>query len=268
MNTNTDLEERLRRHFAAERQAAEPPSDIEARVRRYLEQPRPARTGPGIGRQLVLAAALLLFAAGLAFGVARIRELNHGPVGPTPTATASATTTATVIPSASPSPIASPHAATAAETSDMIAAGKPVAEQRLAIPDCGSASPGAGHDCFTTSLGGPDAFVGPNAGYFHGSRFGSGCWVYLYLDAAGWHFLDVRCGQAVGSLPRVDQDDAVNVSGCANIRSQPSLQSQVLACVPNGTLVHISGGLVYQDGHLWWLLQGRGWMAHDSLVGG
>ena len=74
--------------------------------------------------------------------------------------------------------------------------------------------------------------------------------------------------QAPGSLPRVGMDDIVNVSGCANVRAQPGLQTQIVACLPNRTTVHVIGGPVFRDGKLWWLLQGQGWMVHDSLVGG
>jgi hypothetical protein len=108
--------------------------------------------------------------------------------------------------------------------------------------------------------------VGSNAGYFHGNRFGSGCWVYVYQDATGWHFLDVACGQAVGSLPTLNTDDLVYASGCGNVRAEPSLQAQVVRCLPSGTNVHLGNGLVYADGKLWWLVQNQGWMAHELLV--
>ena len=149
----------------------------------------------------------------------------------------------------------------------MVAVGKLAAARQLGITDCGSSSPGAGHDCFM-ALGASDAMVGTDAGYFHGARFGSGCWVYLYEDGAGWHFVDVQCAQAPGSLPRIGMDDLVKVSGCANVRSDPGLQGRVVACLANGATVHVVGGPVYRDGKLWWLLQGQGWMVHDSLVGG
>ena len=210
-------------------------------------------------RQLLLAAALVLFAAGLAFGVARLRAIAPGPIRPNPSVGATATATA--------SPITSPRPATATEYAGMVAVGKPAAERQLGIADCGSTSPGPGHDCFM-DLGASEAIIGSNAGYFHGSRFGSGCWVYLDRDGGGWHYVDVRCAQAPGSLPRIGMDDVVKVSGCANVRAQPGLQAQVVRCLPNGTTVHVVGGPAFSDGKLWWLLQGQGWMVHDSLVGG
>ena len=266
MKASPDIEERLRAHLADERQAIRPPQDLEARLLQYLEASAPSREGLGVGRQLLLAAALVLFTAGLAFGFARLREITRGPIGPSPTPSVSISVSPSASATSSATPIASPRAATATEYNDMVAAGKPGAERKFNIPDCGSSSPHVGNDCFE-ALGPQDSWVGTNAGYFHGARGGSGCWVYLYQDAGGWHFVDAQCAQAVGSLPRLDSDDTVNVTGCANVRSQPGLQSPVVACLPNGTNVHISGGLVYQDSKLWWFLQGRGWMVHDSLVG-
>ena len=259
MNASPDVETRLRAHLAAERETIQPPADLEARVLRRLQESDATRTGTGVVRQLLLAAALVLFAAGLAFGVARLRVTTPGPIGPSPSVSATTTPTA--------SPITSPRPATATEYADMVTIGKPAAERQLGIGDCGSTSPGPGHDCFL-DLGASDAIIGTDAGYFHGSRFGSGCWVYLDHDAAGWHYVDVRCAQAPGSLPRVGMDDIVNVSGCANVRAQPGLQTQIVACLPNGTTVHVTGGPVLRDSKLWWLLQGQGWMVHDSLVGG
>jgi hypothetical protein len=263
MNARPDIEQRLRAHLAAERSSINPPDDIEASVLRRVQQAPAVPREPGVFRQLILAAALVILAAGLAFGIWRLRSTPPGQIGPAPTPSASASATA----SSSTSPIASPRPATAAEYDGMVAAGKPAAEQRMGIPDCGSTSPGPGHDCFM-AFPASDAIVGAEAGYFHGARFGTGCWVYLYQDAGGWHFVDVRCAQAPGDLPRVAMDDQVHVTGCANVRAEPSLQAPVVACLPNGTTVHISGGPAYRDGKLWWYLEGRGWMVHDSLVGG
>src|SRR5207237_10080242 len=106
-------------------------------------------------------AALWLSAAGLAFGVARLRAIAPGPIKPTTTATPTA------------SAITSPRPATATEYAGMVSVGKPAAERQLGIADCGSTSPGPGHDCFM-DLGASEAIIGSNAGYFHGSRFGAG----------------------------------------------------------------------------------------------
>jgi hypothetical protein len=259
MRAYQDIESRLRAHMAAERSAMPVPPDLESRVMHRLERGQTAQARVGVGRQILIAAALVVFALGLAFGISRLRGVSPAPGGTSPTAPISSSSSPT------PVPITSPRPATAGEYADMVRAGKPGAEQSLGIPDCGSSQPGPGHDCFT-ALPAADAIVGTRAGYFHGSRFGSGCWVYLFEDENGWHFVDVRCGQAPGTLPRINQDDTVSVSGCANVRAEPSLQSTVLSCVPSGTNVHVVGGPVYRDGKLWWQLQGKGWMVHDSLV--
>src|SRR5439155_13559772 len=167
MKANPEIEDRLRTHLAAEREAIPVPADLETRVLRRLEETPVSRRGAGMFRQLLLAAALIVFAAGLAFGVARLRAVTPGPVQTSPTPTPSASATAT------PSPIASPRPATATEYADMVAVGKPAAERQLGIADCGSSSPGPGYDCFA-ALVASEAMVGTDAGYFHGSRFGSG----------------------------------------------------------------------------------------------
>ncbi|TMD15698.1 MAG: SH3 domain-containing protein [Chloroflexi bacterium] len=261
MKTESQLELRLRAHLAALGEAIQPPAGLETRVLRRLRESS-ARAYPGVLRQLLAATALVLLTAGLAFGIARLRTVS-GPVGPTPTAGPSASVT--VAPSPTAAPIGPPRLVTASEYGDMVAAGSPGAEGQMRIPDCGSGEPSPGHDCFQ-AMGGSEALVGTSAGYFQGARLGAGCWVYLYKDGTGWHYLDVRCAQAVGTLPRVGTDDDVHVSGCANVRAEPALAARIVACLPNGTVVHVGGGPAYRDGTLWWYLQDRGWMAHDSLV--
>jgi hypothetical protein len=131
----------------------------------------------------------------------------------------------------------------------MIAAGRPAAQR----------------DILGFQIGNPSrAMVGTNAGTFYGTASGTGCWVFLYQDAAGWHYVNARCAQGTGSIP--GPQDNVWVSGCANVRDAPSLGGRVVACLPNGTLVDADSAPVYADSHLWWHLAGRGWMAHDFLV--
>jgi hypothetical protein len=88
--------------------------------------------------------------------------------------------------------------------------------------------------------------------------------VFLYEDAAGWHFVNVRCAQATGAIP--GPQDLVRVSGCANVREAPGPSSHVVACLSNGTVVDVDSAPVYLDEHIWWHLSGRGWMAHDYLT--
>ena len=45
-----------------------------------------------------------------------------------------------------------------------------------------------------------------------------------------------------------------------------SLNGTVIACLNDGTTVHIDGGPNFADGRLWWH-ETRGWIAHDFLTG-
>src|SRR5438309_3710750 len=131
MNANPEIEDRLRAHLAAEREAIRPPVDLEARVLRRLQETHVTPRDGGVFRQWLLAAALVVFAAALAFGVARLRAVTPGPVRPSPTPTLSVSATATPSPTASP--VTSPRPATAAEYAAMVAVGKPAAESQLGI---------------------------------------------------------------------------------------------------------------------------------------
>src|SRR5437763_13892048 len=117
MNARPDVEPRLRAHLAAERETSKPPADLEARVLRRLQESDATRTGTGVVRQMMLAAALVLFAAGLAFGVARLRATTPGPIGPSPSVSATTTPTA--------SPITPPRPAPATKHAAMLTIGKP-----------------------------------------------------------------------------------------------------------------------------------------------
>ena len=139
--------------------------------------------------------------------------------------------------------------ATAQEEAAMIAVGQPAAERD---------QPGF-------QVGNPSrAMVGTKAGTFYGPGPGAGCFVFLYQDASGWHYVNVRCAQATGNIP--GPQDLVKVSGCANVRDAPGLNSRVIACLPNGTTVDVDSAPIYVDGHIWWHLAGRGWMVHGNLT--
>jgi len=61
----------------------------------------------------------------------------------------------------------------------------------------------------------------------------------------------------------------VTVSGCANVRTFPSV-GDVVSCLPTGTRVTVDEGPVAINGdtkRIWWHLQKRGWMAHELLLG-
>lgn len=106
--------------------------------------------------------------------------------------------------------------------------------------------------------------------------YSAACFIYTFQDATGWHFLDMVCaGPESGvSWPDVGEFDYVFVTagGCANVRATPGLSGKVVACLPAGTTVNIDGGPDYvveampRVSHMWWHLQGKGWMAHDFLV--
>lgn len=149
----------------------------------------------------------------------------------------------------------------------MIAVGRPAMEADMGFKDATSCT--GTELCF--EVGSPSrAMVGTSAGTFYGTEHsasgagGAGCWVFLYKTATGWHYVNAACAQSEGYVPGLG--DRVFVSGCANFRASPSLTAKVLGCLGNGTVVNIDSAPVYAEGHIWWHLVGRGWMAHDFLV--
>jgi hypothetical protein len=121
---------------------------------------------------------------------------------------------------------------------------------------------------------------GVHATYFRArlgsSKASAACFIYTILDASGWHFLDMVCaGPESGvSWPDVGEIDYVFVAAgsCANVRATPGLGGKVVACLRAGTTVTIDAGPDYvvepppSASHLWWHIEGKGWMAHDFLV--
>jgi hypothetical protein len=121
---------------------------------------------------------------------------------------------------------------------------------------------------------------GDHAAYFRAhvgsSKEWAACFIYAFQDATGWHFLDMVCaGPESGvSWPDVGEIDYVFVTAgtCANARATPGLTAKVVACLSAGTTVSIDGGPDYvveplpRVSHMWWHIQGKGWMAHDFLV--
>jgi len=209
--------------------------------------------------------------------------------GSAPSAHTSASPTVLVTPSqsasAGTSPTASPSSCTinplpglcvgrpaaAQEEAAMLAAGRPAFEADWGYKDY-SACSASDLKCF--KVGDPTrAMVGTSAGTFYGQvgpgpgssgGGGSGCFVFLYQDSSGWHYVNGRCSQSAGQIP--GPQDRVFVSGCANVRDAPGLNSKAIACLPDGTYVDVDSAPVYMDGHIWWHLANRGWMAHDFLL--
>lgn len=102
------------------------------------------------------------------------------------------------------------------------------------------------------------------------------CGIYTVHDQAAWRFLDMGCdaresGQQWPDVGSVDYIFNVGAS-CANVRATPGLTGRIVGCLKDGTTVNVDGGPVYvieanpAASHLWWHLQGVGWMAHDYLL--
>lgn len=152
----------------------------------------------------------------------------------------------------------------------MSSAGAPVIEKALGYKDWSACS--NGENCFRIAPE-PSGMIGTSAGVLNGSYgqfpgggLGAACWLFLYSDSTGWHVLNFACAQNPGYTPgSAGTGTHVYVSGCANYRSAPSLSAQVLGCLGNRTVVNVDGGPTYAEGHVWWHLTSRGWMAHDYL---
>ena len=174
--------------------------------------------------------------------------------------------------------------ATREELAAMLAVGGLAAEADLGLPDWADpvCTYPAAIVCFQAVDSTTYTDVGTDAGVFGGvSRCppppinspsyatwtGCGaahCQVFLYKDSAGWHYVNAFCEQAPGYVP--GRQARVYVTDCANVREGHALSAKVLGCLGRGTVVEVDSAPVYQDGHIWWHLAGRGWMAHDFLV--
>jgi len=114
--------------------------------------------------------------------------------------------------------------------------------------------------------------LGTNAGTFYGyggrgpgETLESECWVFLFSDSKGWHYVNAGCfgpGTVPGDFVRV-----FVTGGCANYRAGPSLSSRVYGCIRDGATVSVDSAPTYADGHIWWHIRGyEAWIAHDFLV--
>ena len=91
------------------------------------------------------------------------------------------------------------------------------------------------------------------------------CVGYVYRRDGHWHFVDAVCGLPDQLSPLVGHDAIVHLpANCANVRQGPSLNAHVVACLNDGTTIHIDGGPTYADSRLWWH-EPQGWIAHDFL---
>src|SRR5882762_4670092 len=115
----------------------------------------------------------------------------------------------------------------------MTAAGAPAIEKALGVKDWSICS--NGENCYKVRPE-PSGMVGTDAGVLNGGYgqypgggLGAACWVFLYRDSGGWHFLNFACAQNPGFTPgSADTGTHVFVSGCANYRTAPSLTATVL----------------------------------------
>jgi len=183
-----------------------------------------------------------------------------------PSSSASQATTAQSSPSSAPTASASNASARQAATAGVIQLAARLNETYVAATSC----PLTGHPCI---YGQGDETDGVHAAYFnYGAGSGSsngpgphGCYVYVYEDGSGWHFLGGYCTQnlvlAVGGV-----NDVKTPGTCANLRDSPGLSSKVIRCLPDATQVEIDRGPTWLDGHLWWHVTAGGWLAHENLL--
>ena len=177
-----------------------------------------------------------------------------------------------------PTPCVSGAPGTAATcTTDLAAAIASAQQQTHTIYTTGTCP--AGQSCLTNAqvTDGVDAAIvsfngGPSGGAF--------CSAYVYKDAAGWHPLDTACGEVSGLFPIPNKRITVRLpgGGCVNVHAAPGVSSAVVGCLNDGTAAFIDDGPTFVDdirasdgvhiGHIWWHLQGKGWIAHDFLVNG
>jgi hypothetical protein len=95
---------------------------------------------------------------------------------------------------------------------------------------------------------------------------GRECVGYVVQKGAAWQLLSAICGLPNQLAPLVGHDATVHVPGnCANAHDRASIQGGVVACLYDGTGVHVDGGPSYADGFVWWHTS-KGWVAHDFLV--
>jgi len=161
------------------------------------------------------------------------------------------------------------RSATAQEQQAFLAAARPAVETKYGLTPIAKCQ--NGNSCFIVRS--PLlAIVGTNAAVFGGAvgsyplgGLGCGALVFLSQDSAGWHYVNSGCVQNSGFMPGAEDHVYVS-SGCANVRTRAALTGTVAGCLKANTAVSVDSAPVYADGHIWWHLAGRGWMAHDFLV--
>lgn len=57
----------------------------------------------------------------------------------------------------------------------------------------------------------------------------------------------------------------VETAPCANVRREPAIDAEVVACLPDGTRAAVAEGPAESGGRRWYQLQGHGWVAAEIL---
>jgi hypothetical protein len=88
------------------------------------------------------------------------------------------------------------------------------------------------------------------------------------LEGLGWAVGDYLVGAfapppalRVGGRAVVD----AGAGDCLNLRVAPGMSGAVIACLPSGARLTVTDGPREADGHTWWQLDGRGWVAGEYL---
>lgn len=86
------------------------------------------------------------------------------------------------------------------------------------------------------------------------------------LEGLGWSVADylsaVPATLEAGGTARVN----AGRGDCLNLRTEPSRSARVIACLPDGTVVKVTGGPRQADGITWWQLNGAGWASGEFLT--
>lgn len=232
---------------------------------------------PAVTRRLLRIAALAIAMTGCGSSTGTPSPAAPTPASPTPASQTPAPTTA---PSATPAataaaPTPAPVPGLGLPAFPTAAAAHTYAAQRTAattiynhVVNGYTECPAAPSGCYiltTQESSGTDV-----ASFFDpvgtGPGGGAVSAVYLVHDSAGWHWLDSWIMQNGAPSDGATTWTATN-STCANVRSEPSTTSAVVACLPSGSQIAIDQPPQFTDGHIWWHASDRhGWIAHDAII--
>lgn len=167
------------------------------------------------------------------------------------TRTGASRTTLTPAATGAPAPTHRPSPA-AAELSGPLAVGVQALAAKTGLAY--SAEPcAAGQRCLTRA----QLQSGDQAGYVSATALGydSGdtCYAYLHESGGAWSSDLQVCGSGSAFGPAAGASLPVRAPGtCARLHRSPGLNTAVVACLPDGTIVNLTSPPAYQDGHYWW----------------